>query len=341
MKGKRVLQIIDTLGIGGAERVFVDMCNILKENNQDISALLLLENNGELASELKVPIVQLNRKSKWSVISMYICSLILKKYDIIHCHSRHIYKYIALVNLVFRTNSKIVFQDHYGSIDIDKSIPFLFDTLFKPKYYIGVSNTLTQWAITALKIKQDNVFLLQNIIKRRSYNATQMNLDFILVSNIKPIKNNLFAIELCKSLDASLLLIGKSQDNDYFKEITSELNDKIRIDSTVSDAQAIMSTAKIGLHTSKSETGPLVLIEYLAQGLPFLAYETGEVAKMLKPHFPEYFIDNFDVEKWKQQLEVIRNSEPDTAKMKAVFEQYFGEKQYYDKLQNIYLCINA
>lgn len=337
----KILQIIDKLAIGGAERVFVDMCNILQENNQDVSAMLLLEDKGEMATDLKVPIIMLNRSSKWSLTTMYKCSKILKQFDIIHCHSRHIYKYIALVNFIFRLNATIVFQDHYGSIDIDRKVPFLFGSLFKPKYYVGVSKTLTQWAIDTLKINESRVFLLQNIIKKQQQTSTHKKLEFILVSNIKPIKNNLFAVELCKHLDTSLVLIGKSQDKDYFHKLEKELNDKISIDSTVSNAQIIMSKSKFGLHTSKSETGPLVLIEYLAQGLPFLAYETGEVAKILKPHFPEYFIDNFELEQWKERLDLILSAPPDRQKMTKVFELYFGEKQYFEKLENIYTCINA
>jgi len=60
----RILQIIDKLDIGGADWVFVDMCNILQENGQDVSAMLLLEDRGELFSQLKVPIVAFSRKSK-------------------------------------------------------------------------------------------------------------------------------------------------------------------------------------------------------------------------------------------------------------------------------------
>lgn len=335
----RILQVIDTLNIGGAERVFVDMCNILHDYNQDVSALLLLKDKGPLAIDLRVPVKTLNRKNKWSVKTLYKCYNILTQYDIVHCHSRHIYKYIALVKLVFRLNSKIIFQDHYGSIEIDKKVPFLFDSLFKPKYYIGVSETLTEWAIEYLKIRANNVFLLQNIIKKRSQNSSSKLFEYLLVSNIKPVKNNLFAIELCKEMDSSLLLVGKNQENDYFHRIEKELNEKIILDSTVSDAQVIMSKSKIGLHTSSSETGPLVLIEYLAQGLPFLAYETGEVAKILKPHFPEYFIDNYEIGDWQKRLGTIYNSNPDTEKMQRIFEKYFGEGEYYNKLINIYKCI--
>jgi glycosyltransferase involved in cell wall biosynthesis len=339
----KILQIIDKLDIGGAERVFVDMCNILQEHQQDVTAMLLLENKGELVSELKVRLISLNRKNKWSLNTMYRCSKIIKKYDVIHCHFRHVYRYIALVKKIFFIKSKIILHDHYGSIDIDKSVPFLFDSFLKPDYYIGVSKSLTEWAETKLKVAPENIFLLENIIiQHKSKQQLAERYDLILVSNIKKVKNNLFGVKIAAQINKSLLLVGQNQDNTYFQKTKSEIKtDNIVINSDITEVQTILHNAQLGLHTSISETGPLVLIEYLAQGLPFLAYETGEVAKILKPHFPEYFIDNFNIEEWKKRLELIMNSVPDTQKMEEVFERYFGQTQYYKKLENIYRCISG
>ncbi|WP_026976483.1 glycosyltransferase [Flavobacterium tegetincola] len=336
----KILQVIDNLDVGGAERVFVDMCNILHENNHNVTALLLLTKNGELASQLQVPFIKLDRKSKWNVSKMYRCYKIMKQYDIVHCHFRHVYTYMSIVNLIFNSNSKIILQDHYGSINIDKKIPFLLDSILKPSYYIGVSNTLRSWSIKYLKIEEVNVFLLSNIVRKKRYSmANQIEVDFILVSNIKPVKNNLFAVELCQYLKKTLLLVGQIQDKEYYSKIKTKLDDTISISTLILDSQEICRKAKFGLHTSKSESGPLVLIEYLAQGLPFLSYETGEVATILKPHFPEYFIDNFDMQEWKSKLDKIIKLDVDYTKMNTVFEQYFGEVQYYRKLENIYACI--
>src|SRR5690554_1444710 len=340
----KILQIIDKLNIGGAERVFVDMCNILQENNQEVSAMLLLEDRGELAFQLKVPIISFSRKSKWNLSSMYACSKILKQYDIIHCHSKHIYRYIKLVCLLMRTDKELILQDH-SSFKIKGKQLLLFKYLFRPDYYIGVSEAINQHAINNVRIPQKNVFLLENIILKSDSIVKSFFTDFILVSNIKTTKNNLFALEVLSAFpDKSIRIIGRIQEQMYYDEMQtySQLNN-LTVDfvTTLNEVQPVLKNSRIGLHTSKSETGPLVLIEYLAQGLPFLAYETGEVAKMLKPHFPEYFIDNFNIDEWKTRLELIMNSVPDTQKMEEVFEQYFGEKQYYKKLVNIYKCTNV
>ncbi|MFC4739548.1 glycosyltransferase family 4 protein [Flavobacterium ponti] len=335
----KILQVIDTLNIGGGERVFVDMCNILKENKEDFEVFYLLE-SGKLHKELDTEIIfyELKRKGKWNFSKMHQASLLLKKYDIIHCHFRHVYRYIALVCFIFRIKSKIILHDHYGSIDVNKKIPFLFNTFLKPKLYIGVSKSLSDWAINCLKVNNKNVFTLQNIILRSDIiEKLEDQTDLVLVSNIKPVKNNEFAIDIIKKSNFSLSIIGKNQDQEYFNKLVTKQSDlSIEIIQNIENVQPILSNFKLGLHTSFSESGPLVLIEYLAQGLPFLAHETGEVAKTLKPYFPEYFIDNFVVEEWIDRIVKLINTPKNTTLMNTVFEKHFGKTDYYNRLKNIY-----
>jgi glycosyltransferase involved in cell wall biosynthesis len=340
----KILQVIDTLNVGGAEKVFVDICNVLIDNGIEVTSLFLLE-KGALKEELNqsIPVIELHRINKWSFTTMYQCSKIIRQYDIVHCHFRHVYKYISFVSKLFNVKSKIILHDHYGSIDIDKKVPFLFDSFFKPNYYIGVSGSLQLWAKNNLKIKENKVFVLENIVSKSVQKLEyDKNFDLILVSNFKPVKNNKFGLDLIENLDKSLLLVGQNQNNSYYNEIISKKNLQhlnCEIDDSIKNVQPILHNFKLGLHTSMSESGPLVLIEYLAQSLPFLAYETGEVSKILKPHFPEFFIDNFEVPQWTERIKMLLSKENDTVKMQEVFEKYFGKEQYFNKLISIYQCV--
>ncbi|VXC31740.1 Glycosyltransferase involved in cell wall bisynthesis [Flavobacterium sp. 9AF] len=340
----KILQVIDRLNVGGAEKVFVDICTILYEKNPDTITAFFLLDKGKLSDKLphELKKIELNRNDKWSLKKMSQCAQIIKEYDIIHCHFRHVYKYIRLVSFLFNCKVEILLHDHYGSIMIDKKIPFLMDTLLKPKHYIGVSSTLCDWAREKLLLDFNSVYLLENIVLKSKEHKKYPFKNLVLVSNIKAVKNNLFAVEIMKSLSLSLVLIGNNQDNDYFNLVNNKIHDenlRCSIDSTITNVQEVLRNFSLGLHTSISESGPLVLIEYLAQGLPFLAYETGEVATILKPHFPDYFIDNFDSDLWKERIEMLLNKKHDINKMKQIFETYFGSENYYNKLIAIYKCI--
>lgn len=342
----KIIQVIDTLNVGGGERVFVNICNILKDNEEDVTAFFLLT-PGLLSAELKegIPQLFLNRGNKFGIKKMAECASIIRQFDIVHCHFRHVYRYIKLVAKLFFVKSTIILHDHYGSIDIDKKVPRFFKSFLKSCYYIGVSKSLCQWARNELNLSPSKIFLLENIIipfRQREVNHSSKTFDWLLVSNIKQIKNNLFAIELAKKAQKRILLVGQNQDEKYYNLLLDQSDDeKIVIDSKVNNAQSVMHLANLGLHTSKSETGPLVLLEYLAQGIPFLAYETGEVAKILKHYFPDFFIDNFDMDKWLERIKKIENSTNDKVEMQEVFNKHFGVNAYYKKLKSIYKCIKG
>lgn len=340
----RIIQVIDTLAVGGAEKVFVDLTNILYEQRLEVSTLFLLQ-PGTLSSQLYSGIHQhvLNRGFKWSPFKMFRCASIISHYDIVHCHHRFVYAYVNLCAILFRIKVKIILHDHYGLIELNQHVPRNISSVLRPKFFVGVSDKLTKWAKEQLKIEADNVFLLPNIIRYYPLKEVlEKKYDLILVSNIKPVKNQLFAIELAKKAQKSILLVGQNQDEKYYNLVINDSKEgNIVIDSSVINAQAIMPLAKFGLHTSKSETGPLVLIEYLAQGIPFLAYETGEVSKILKPYFPDFFIDSFEFDLWLERIEKIQNSPIDKEKMQQVFEKYFGKRAYCEKLRTIYKCIKG
>jgi glycosyltransferase involved in cell wall biosynthesis len=143
-------------------------------------------------------------------------------------------------------------------------------------------------------------------------------------------------------LNTSLLLIGHKSNAEYYSEIENEIknnNLKVDIKDSIINVQEVLTNAKIGLHASKKETGPLVLIEYLAQGLPFLAYETGEVSQIVKEYYPEFFIDNFDINEWEERINYIKNQNYSAFEFQKIYEKHFSEAIFYNKLMNIYLCI--
>jgi glycosyltransferase involved in cell wall biosynthesis len=336
----KILQVIDRLNVGGAERVMVDMSNILHENKQDVSVLFILY-PGPLANQLNpnIPRIILNRKSKFSLKTYYQCAQYLGQFDIIHCHSRYNYSYIRLTNFLFRKKRKIVLHDHYGPIDIDQSIPFLFEWIFKPNYYIGVSQTLTNWARNQLKLAESNVFLLHNIIRKRYAGKACKKYDLILVSNIKSIKNQLFAIALAKKLNRKLLIIGQNQDDAYYKQVKETIEGtQVELLTDCDDTHIYIAQSQFALHVSPSETGPLALIEYMAYGIPFLTFETGEVAASCKHEFPDMVIQNFDLEDWEERINKIttENNIALSERLMTFYSTHFSEQSYFTKCQKIY-----
>ena len=336
----KVLHIIDFLNVGGAERVCITLCNLLHKTNFKVSVLLIVS-GGDLKNSLnsEIPLIELNRKNKYNIFTMYKCACILKKQDVLHVHMRYNYRYIKLVQRLFFLNIKIILHDHYGNIDNDVSVPFGFANLFKPSFYIGVSKTLTDWAERQLKVSTSNIFLLPNIVvKKKTDNATRRK-GFVLVGNIKPIKNQLFAIQLISKTDNTLTIYGNIHDENYFKLLKKEIKD-LNLDKRVffihncTRIQEELKAFEMGLQTAVSESGPLTLIEYLAQGTPFLTYNTGEVVNKIESDLPNLILDNFEINEWLKRIE--KASRMNTMKLNTVFQKKFSKKTYIESCEKIY-----
>jgi glycosyltransferase involved in cell wall biosynthesis len=330
----KVLQVIDQLGIGGAERVVIDMTNLLHEANIDVSFLALLgPKDQDFEINSRIPKYYLYRKSKFSFIKLFSLRKILIKYDIIHVHMRHTFRYVQLVSKLFRINSKVILHDHSS----DYSVPFLLNTFLKPNYYIGVSYNLIAWCQIVLGVKE-NVFLLQNIIIKQQHSKRINPKGMVLVGNIKPSKNQLFAIELAHFLKKDLTIIGKIQDETYFQLLHDKVQD-LEIESNIifvndeNNPQKRLNEFEFGLMTSASESGPLVLIEYLAQSLPFISFKTGAVSDILADELPNSFVDSFDLLEWKKRLNSIIKYHTN---YESLYDTYFSPSNYSQECIAIY-----
>jgi glycosyltransferase involved in cell wall biosynthesis len=334
----RVIQVIDTLAIGGGEQVLVDITKILANREVDVDVLCLTK-LGSKSEELKgiCDVTSLSRTSKFSIVKMYQLYNRLKQYDIIHCHFRHVFRYVKLVGKIFSLKGNVILHDHYGKIDVNKKIPFGFN-LMKVENYIGVSETLTKWSQKNLN-PVNNLLLPNIIIKSNNTQKLDRRFEFICIGNIKPTKNQMFAAKIAKNLNNSILFIGAQQDINYTKELVTFCNE-MKLDylilSNIKCAQDYIKNANVALHTAVTETGPLVLIEYMAHQLPFLCYNTGEVAKNLLKELPELVLNSFEVEDWLSYYQSLKNNKAIDEKLSSIFNSNYSEESYFTSLIDFY-----
>jgi len=353
---KKILQIIDTLNPGGMENVFVDMCNILNRNRAKVT-ILFTRKPGPLSRKLDSTIKQisLNRRWRFSAIAAVKLLLTFKNYNIIHVHGRYNFSYVkAVISLYPKKKYQVFFHDHYGAIDIDKTVPRILKIFNYGFVYIGVSKSLTDWALNNLGLESNKINLLPNIrdieplnIIDNRYHAEDMDIyELVHVANIHPVKNIEFSIKILHQLNIKgefrLTVYGSIADKTYFESLLS-LSKKLGVEKNLlfihnkSDIPSILGKYDLGLCTSKSESGPLVLIEYLSQGVPFLSFDTGEVVRQTAKKYPFFILDNFDIQKWSSQiLDILVNRFTDKKQLIKYFEKKYSDKAYYDKLIDIY-----
>ena len=341
----KILQVIDTLNIGGAEKILVTISNLLYDKGCEISILVIRKEKG-LINEINpdIPIFFLEREKRFDIKKARKFSNILNQFDIVHCHLKHNYRYTKLISLAFGSKASIIFHDHSHNLrantsKLKKFKDSFFKNILKPRYYIGVSRENCNWALEYLKVDNNNVFLLENFMKKIDIDKSAIRKGLVIVSNISRVKNLSFALKLVKNLNEHLTIYGRIYDRTYFNELLIEvkkmgLADQVTFVHNENNIQRVLHKYELAIHTSFKETGPLVLIEYMAQSLPFLSIASGQVFETVKDELPHFFVDKFETNVWEDGIEKIKNT--DSKYILDIYHKHFNPSNYISKCLNIY-----
>ncbi len=345
----KILHIIDKLEVGGAERVLINQCNVLIENGKHVSVLCLL-NESELDRELNqnIPIHYLRRSSKLNVTKLIRLYKILRNYDIIHVHSRHVLRYVGLILFLPRSlrSFKVIYQDH-SLIPLTK--------VFKEQFYIHKLIKRIDALIVVTNAQRQffpggsQVFLLENIVRKPEFHwDLKSNVyKLVAVGNFRRIKNYSFLLDILQRLPSeySCDIFTNTIDAVYFSENKDRIEDlqnqgKLKIIQGETEIQKRLINYSMAIHTSLSESGPLIAVESLSVGLPIIMYDTGAVVKHIKKICPELVKENTSCESW---VDAIIQYHNDVKKMgvysDALYQLYlkkYSEDKYYEKCQQIY-----
>lgn len=293
----RILQLIDSLETGGAERMAVNYANALVDE-VSFSGLVASRKEGGLLSQLdsKVEYFFLNRSGTFDFKAI----LKLRKYvkthnvSIIHAHSTSFF--LAVLMKVVGLKIKIIWHDHYGNSEFLEKRRMTILKICSLSFYkiITVNELITKWSVENLycsKIKylpnfvffenEDEKITLKGISDKR----------ILCLANFRPQKNHGMLIDVAKKIkisfpDWSFHLIGKDFNDNYSSEIRKKilnenLEDTVFIYATTNAVASAIKQSSIGILTSVSEGLPVSLLEYGYFGLPTIATAVGEIPKVL------------------------------------------------------------
>lgn len=294
----RILQIIDSLEAGGAERMAVNYANALAEEIS-FSGLIATRKEGILKNQInpKVSYLFLQRKKSidFQAVFRLRSYLIKNQVEVIHAHSSSFF--IAVLTKMILPGIKIIWHDHYGiSSDLSsrKNLGLKFGSFFFTGT-IAVNSDLKKWSESYLHCS--NVIYFPNFIDDSSNLDSELILQgiegkrIICVANLRPQKNHTLLIEAAniireKNKDWTFHLFGKDFEDDYAKKIKKLILD-LKLDKTVffygttDNVASALKQADIAVLSSLSEGLPLAVLEYGLHKLPVVATNVGEISKVI------------------------------------------------------------
>ena len=323
----RVVQLIDSLTAGGAERMAVNYANELS-NCVQFSGLVSTRLKGDLFNQVskKVNYLCLNKKQTIDFKALFLFKKYLKenKVAIVHVHSTSFF--FAFLIKFFLPKIKLVWHDHYGDSEfLNKRSTFLLKTTML--FYSGiivVNQKLKNWAESKLNFK--NVIYLPNfpineiIVHQNTILNGVKGKRIVCLANLRAQKNHYLLINVAQKLKESYSewtfhLVGKDFHDDYSKSIknliiSKDLSNNVFLYDSKQDISNILSQSDIAILTSNSEGLPLALLEYGLNKKAVVVTNVGEMPSIIKNNQNGFIVEsNSDFDFYESVLKLIESKD--------------------------------
>lgn len=359
----RILFVVQSLGKGGAERLAVEIANIIGKNFKNVEAkILALSTWDSYTSEysgLNVEFcksnVQLSLTGRNNInVEEYEKVVDEFKPDIIHSH---VYK----SELVSRENVRkgIKYFTHVHS-DFLEFEPFQFSTLFNKtaitRYYercrifkkyklinnqfITISEAVHNKLLSQIPVSwHKNVHLLNNAIDLKKFTQYELphspsdELRIVSVGRLRSVKNQMYQVLVIKELDnlgvnCILTVYGEGPDKDKLQETAKTLNiaDKIQIVGFSDEIEKELPKHHVYVHTALKEGFSLTTVEAMASGLPVVCLDAGGNRDIMENDKNGYILsNNADPKEFAKKIALLYNNELRYSSMSKYARAFAGK----------------
>lgn len=294
----RIVQLIDTLEVGGAEKMAVNFSNAL-EKRIAFSGLVASRREGILINsvENKDNYLFLGKKSTFDFNAVFVLKAYCKKHkiDFIQAHGTSFF--LAFLVKLFYPRVGVLFHDHSGARS-DQKISSNFILWMASFFFSGiitVNEALQKWA--RQKLNCGKIICLHNFtaIDCRAKSTVLKGVDgkrILCLANLRHPKNHFLLIEIAAKLRQShpewtFHLIGKDNKDDYSQALRAAishqgLDQNVFLYGQQSDTGHIIGQSDICILTSSSEGLPVVILEYGLMEKPVVATAVGEIPLLVE-----------------------------------------------------------
>jgi len=285
-----ILQLVTGLGVGGAERVVLDL-SIGLDNSKYNNYVLSLSKKNEMIDIFKennINVTSLNKNNSLkdfiSMISKTKNFVKIHNINLIHAHMTHA-MILAVIVKIFYPKLKIVFTSH--NTTFGSKIRNVLIYVLKPFRNIDILFSEEQ----RTSIYKNQYKVIPNGINTKPY---QIKLEkfpkftFLSVGRLDEAKNHLHLVDCAKkladkNLNFEVLIAGEGNLRNQIEEKIANynLNDKVKLLGIRRDIKELMSQSHVFVMPSLWEGLPIVLLEAGASNLPCISTPVGTIPSLL------------------------------------------------------------
>jgi glycosyltransferase involved in cell wall biosynthesis len=300
----KVLQVINSLGTGGAEKLLLETLPLYYERGTTVDLLVLDGNEHPFLKELEAinccDIFSLGKGSVYSPLHVFRIMKFLKKYDIVHVHLFPSLYWVAMAKMLSFSNVRLVYTEHCTT---NRRMTNFFLKILDSFIYSFYDKIVCISEEVAFEIKRHvnmhkNTFAvihngvnLSKIKEAKPYSKAELSFpdDAVLLVQVSRFQSQKDQPALVRALqwlpeNVHLMLVGEGelrQDNEKLAAGLG-LSHRVRFLGVRMDVPRLLKSSDIVVLSSHFEGLSLSSIEGLASGNPFVASDAPGLSDIVR-----------------------------------------------------------
>lgn len=291
----KVLQVIDSLNTGGAEKLLLETIPLIIQKQIEVDLLVLDCAEYPYMKQLKelncCKIYSTGVKSLFNPLQIFKIIPYLKKYDLIHVHLFPAQYWVVFAKIISFSSTKIVLTEHSTSNRRIQNKWFKFLERFIYSFYfkiICITDQVKEIIQVHTKLEQEKLVVIGNginlkkmreasILEKHKIHDSILNNDKIVIqiAGFRIEKDQKTVIRAFKYLDKKikLLLVGEGPFRKECELLVQELDlrEQIFFLGTRTDVPSLLKTCDLSVISSHWEGFGLAAVEGMASKKPLLA----------------------------------------------------------------------
>jgi glycosyltransferase involved in cell wall biosynthesis len=302
----KVLHIIDSLSLGGAETLVKSLLPRMKDKAIEPEVIILKRSADHSADELEhsaIPVYETGLNNVYSPRQILRLAKFLKvnNYDLVHVHLFPAQYWYVFARLLIKDKYPAVTTEHSSfNKRRNKLLYRLFESYIYKKYekIICISQAamreLTSWqpAVADKTVMIYNGIDISKYKKARAYSRKELlpsvkkdSKLILMVASLTAKKDHQTLFKALKVLPSTyeLVLVGEGPLKLKYLELVkySGLVDRVHFLGHRFDVDKIMKTVDLFVHSSHWEGFGLVVVEAMASGLPVIASDVAGLTEVI------------------------------------------------------------
>lgn len=355
----KILQIINNLETGGAEKLIVDTVPLLVKEGCKVEVLVLNGKGTPFKKKLQekgIKIVALGN-SYYNPLYMLKIIPLLKNYDVVHAHLFPSFYLVALAAIFTRKKPKLIFTEHNtNNRRLEQPVLYILEKFIYSQFHkiICITHEVKNVMVEKLKISScklvviENGINLEDITSAKPTERSQFGLGnehklIIMVAGFRQQKDHQTLLRAMKllPLNYKLLLVGDGEKRNEIEEniIKLGIEQKVKLLGIRADVYSLIKMCDIAVLSSHWEGFGLAAAEAMACGTPTIASNVEGLAQVVENG--GILFEKCNVDDLKNKILMLEDDEV----YKHYSESGIQKSKQYDinlminKLENLYTLL--